>query len=68
VLLFEFFPAVVMVVSLIVGIWLYVSNRGAPDENAEHERRRREVVARAASEQAKGQSAARGGGRPSMSA
>ena len=70
-LLFEFFPAAVMILSLVVGIWLYVTNREAPDETAEHERRRREVRARAASEKtkgAKGQSADRGSSRPSMSA
>ena len=67
-LLFEFFPAVVMFVSLAVGIWLYISNRGAPDESAEHERRRREVAARAAAERAKGKSGERGSSRPSMSA
>jgi hypothetical protein len=68
VLLFEFFPAVVMIVSLVVGIWLYVANRRAPDESAEHERRRREVAARAATERAEGTSTERSGGRPSMSA
>ena len=67
-LLFEFFPAAVMIVSLVVGVWLYVSNRSAPDESAEHERRRREVAARAAAEKAKGESARRGSSRPSMSA
>ena len=66
-LLFEFFPAVVMIVSLVVGVWLYVSNRGAPDESAVHEKRRREVAARAAAK-AKGKSAERGSSRPSMSA
>ena len=67
-LLFEFFPAAVMIVSLVVGIWLYVSNRGAPDESAEYERRRLEVAARAEAEKAKGNSAQRGSSRPSMSA
>ena len=28
-LLFEFFPAFVMLVSLVVGIWLWVANRQA---------------------------------------
>ena len=28
-LLFEFFPAFVMVVSLVVGVWLWVANRQA---------------------------------------
>ena len=28
-LLFEFFPAFVMLVSLVVGIWLWVANREA---------------------------------------
>jgi hypothetical protein len=68
VLLFEFFPAAVMLLSLVVGIWLYATNREAPDERAAHERRRREVAARAASEKAKGQSIDRGSKRPSMSA
>ena len=63
-LLFEFFPAFVMVVSLVVGVWLYVVNRSAPDESAAHEKRRREVAARAASAKGKGP----GRSRPSMSA
>ena len=67
-LLFEFFPAAVMIVSLVVGIWLYMSNLSAPDESAEHDRRRREVAARAAAEKERGQSANRGSSRPSMSA
>jgi hypothetical protein len=68
VLLFEFFPAFVMIVSLVVGVWLYVANRSAPDESAEDEKRRREVAARAASATAKGTAAERGRSRPSMSA
>ena len=68
VLLFEFFPAAVMILSLVVGIWLYVTNRDVPEERAQHDRRRRDVAARAASEKAKGESADRGKGRPSMSA
>ena len=67
-LLFEFFPAAVMILSLVVGVWLYVTNREAPDERAEHARRRREVAARAAEEEAKGSAADRGSKRPSMSA
>lgn len=67
-LLFEFFPAFVMIVSLVVGIWLYVANRTAPDESAVHERRRREVAERAAALKAKGESDERGRRRPSMSA
>ena len=68
VLLFEFFPAFVMVVSLVVGIWLYVVNRSAPDESAKHERLRREVAERAAAAKGKGGSEGRGRRRPSMSA
>jgi hypothetical protein len=71
VLLFEFFPAAVMILSLVAGIWLYVTNRDVPDERAQREQRRREVAARAASEKAKGakgQSADHGSKRPSMSA
>jgi hypothetical protein len=64
VLFFELFPAFVMVLSLVVGIWLYIVNRSAPDESAAHAKRRREVAARAASGQAKGS----GRSRPSMSA
>ena len=67
-LLFEFFPAFVMIVSLVVGIWLYVANRSAPDESAEHERRRREVAERAAAAKASGASEESGWRRPSMSA
>jgi hypothetical protein len=67
-LLFEFFPAFVLIVSFVVGVWLYVSNRSAPDESAEPEKRRREVAARAASAREKGKPAAGGKGRPSMSA
>ena len=67
-LLFEFFPAFVMIVSFVVGIWLYVVNRGAPDESAKHERLRREVAERAAAAKDKGASGERGRRRPSMSA
>ena len=67
-LLFEFFPAFVMIVSLVVGVWLYVVNRSAPDESAKHERLRREVAARAAAAKASGASEERGRRRPSMSA
>jgi hypothetical protein len=31
-LLFEFFPAFVMLVSLVVGIWLFVMDRQAKDD------------------------------------
>lgn len=67
-LLFEFFPAFVMVVSLIVGVWLYLADRDAPDDSTDRERRRREVTTRAARDAGKGGSADRGGRRPSMSA
>ena len=67
-LLFEFFPAFVALVSVIVGVWLYVVNRSAPDESAEHEKRRREVAERAAAAKAKGDPEERGSRRPSMSA
>ena len=46
-LLFEFFPAFVALVSLIVGTWLYVSNRRAPDESAQNAQRLRERDERA---------------------
>lgn len=48
-LFFELFPAFLMIVSGIVGVWLYASNRNAPDESADDERRRRERQARAES-------------------
>lgn len=67
-LLFEFFPAFVMIVSLVVGVWLYVVNRSAPDESAVHEKRRRDVAARAAAAAAKGEAEETGPRRPSMSA
>ena len=67
-LLFEFFPAFVLIVSLVVGIWLFVVNRSAPDESAKHERLRREVAARAAAAKANGASEESGRRRPSMSA
>ena len=67
-LLFEFFPAFVMIVSLVVGIWLYVANRNAPDESAKHEKVRREVAERAAAAKVKGAPEERGRRRPSMSA
>ena len=66
-LLFEFFPAFVMIVSLVVGVWLWVVNRSAPDESAVHEQRRRDVAARAAAAKAHGK-ASEGKRRPSMSA
>jgi hypothetical protein len=31
-LLFEFFPAFVMLVSLVVGVWLFVMDRQAKDD------------------------------------
>jgi hypothetical protein len=68
VLLFEFFPAFVAVISIVVGIWLYVLNRNAPDERAKHERLRREVAERAAAAKDKGLQDERGPHRPSMSA
>jgi hypothetical protein len=66
-LLFEFFPLFVAIVSVVVGVWLYVANRSAPDESAEHEKRRRDVAARAAAAQ-KDKPSGPGRGRPSMSA
>jgi hypothetical protein len=68
VLLFEFFPAFVALVSVVVGVWLYVVNRNAPDESAKHEELRREVAERAAAAKAKGAPEERGRRRPSMSA
>jgi hypothetical protein len=68
VLLFEFFPAFVLIVSLVVGVWLYVVNLSAPDETAKHERLRREVAERAAAAKASGASEESGRRRPSMSA
>jgi hypothetical protein len=54
VLLFEFFPAFVAIVSIVVGVWLYVVNRNAPDESARQEQLRREVAERAAAAKDKG--------------
>jgi hypothetical protein len=68
VLLFEFFPAFVALVSVVVGIWLYVANRSAPDDSAAHEKRRREVAERAAAAKARGGREEGGRRRPSMSA
>ena len=48
-LFFELFPAFLMLVSLVVGVWLYASNQSAPDETAENEKRRREAEERAVS-------------------
>jgi hypothetical protein len=48
VLFFEFFPAFIALVSLVVGTWLYVANRRAPDESGENAQRLRERDARAA--------------------
>ena len=67
-LLFEFFPAFVATVSVVVAIWLYVVNRNAPDESEKHERLRREVAERAAAAKAKGAAEEHGRRRPSMSA
>ena len=67
-LLFEFFPAFVAIVSLIVGIWLYVMNQDAPDETAQHEKLRREIAERAATARERGRADERGPHRPSMSA
>lgn len=39
-LLFEFFPAFVMLVSLVVGVWLFLVDRGArngPPEGGSHD-------------------------------
>jgi hypothetical protein len=48
VLFFELFPAFMVVVSLLIGVWLYASNRAAPDESLQDERRSRERDARRA--------------------
>ena len=66
VLLFEFFPAFVMLVSVVVGIWLYFANRQAPDDREQREERRRQAEERRA--RAKQSPPERGGRRPSMSA
>jgi hypothetical protein len=68
VLLFEFFPAFVATLSVVVAIWLYVVNRDAPDESARHEQLRREVAERAAAAKATGEPQEHGRRRPSMSA
>ena len=67
-LLFEFFPAFVATLSVVVAIWLFVVNRDAPDESAKHEQLRREVAERAAAAKANGASEEHGRRRPSMSA
>lgn len=67
-LLFELFPAFVMIVSLVVGVWLWVVNRSAPDESATHDQRRRDVAARAAAAKVQGESSEGKRRRPSMSA
>jgi len=54
VLLFEFFPALMTVVSAVIAAWLYFSNREAPDESAQDERRSRESRERAAAARMKG--------------
>jgi hypothetical protein len=54
VLLFEFFPAFVTVVGVIVATWLYFSNRRAPDESARDARRLRERDERAAAARREG--------------
>jgi hypothetical protein len=54
VLFFELFPAFLMIVSAIVGIWLYASNRSAPDESADDARRQHERKERAAAADAAG--------------
>jgi hypothetical protein len=54
VLLFEFFPALVTVLSGVIAAWLYFSNRQAPDESAQDERRSRERRERAAAAKMKG--------------
>ena len=58
----------VALVSVVVGIWLYVANRSAPDDSAAHEKRRREVAERAAAAKARGGREEGGRRRPSMSA
>jgi hypothetical protein len=68
VLLFEFFPAFVATVSVVVAIWLYVVNQSAPDETAKHEQLRREIAERAAAARENGTADERGPHRPSMSA
>ena len=67
-LLFEFFPAFVAIVSVVVAICLYVVDRNAPDESAKHEQLRREIAERAAAARVNGTADERGPHRPSMSA
>jgi hypothetical protein len=66
VLLFEFFPALVTVLSAAIATWLFFSNRNAPDESAQHERRERERRERAAAAKVKGGAGDVKPGRPSM--
>jgi hypothetical protein len=68
VLLFEFFPAFVAIVSVAVAIWLYVVNQSAPDESAKHEKLRQEIAERAEAARRNGTAGERGPHRPSMSA
>jgi len=66
VLLFEFFPALVTLVSAVIAAWLYFSNREAPDESAQDERRSRESRERAAAAKMKGDAGDVRPRRPSM--
>ena len=65
-LFFEFFPAFVMLVSIVVGIGLYFVNREAPDDREQREERRRRAEERR--KRAEHAPPERGGRRPSMSA
>ena len=67
-LLFEFFPLFVAVVSGVVAVWLFIVNRHAPDETARREQLRREIAERAAVAREQGRTDERGPHRPSMSA
>ena len=53
-LLFEFFPALVTAVSAVIAAWLFFSNRAAPDESGQDERRSRERRERADAAKMKG--------------
>lgn len=65
-LVFEFFPAFIMIVSVIVGIALYFANRRAPDDRQPREERQRRAEERR--KRAAHLPPERGGRRPSMSA
>ena len=65
-LFFELFPAFVMLVSIVVGVTLYLVNRQAPDDREQREERRRRAEERR--KRAAKAPPERGGRRPSMSA